>query len=76
MVTLFIPYSIDQRNSKRPYSKEEDTELEEFFKLSTKSIAPTRSEIEKFMEECRSCRGRNIRSIKNRTYYTVRCNNK
>ena len=47
MVTLFIPYSIDQHNSKRPYSEEEEAELEEFFKLSTRSIAPTRSEIEK-----------------------------
>ena len=35
MVTLFIPYSIDQHNSKRPYSKEEDAELEEFNKINS-----------------------------------------
>ena len=76
MLTMFILYSVEQPNSKKAYTKEEEEELEQFFKLSTRSVAPTIAEIEKFMEESRCCRGRNIRSLKNKTYYTVNCNKK
>ena len=61
-----------QIKKKKRFSKEEELELKEHFKMEDRSTNPTRDEIDTFLGSCTYCKNRNIKSIQNKLHYMLR----
>ena len=73
--SLTYTYSEEDTRDEPPakkFSRLEEDELEVHFNLRTREDTPTKSEVENFLETCKHCKSRTVKSLTNKIYYIVR----